>query len=59
MTTKKDNFLQRTQKLGTGLEETIGIPEDMILCFLQMQFQDPTGEFPKRDYNFGSGLNRI
>ena len=50
MTTKKDNFLQRTQKLGTGLEETIGIPED--------GFQDPTGEFPKRDYNFGSGLNK-
>ena len=49
MTTKKDNFLQRTQKLGTGLEETIGIPED--------GFQDPTGEFPKREYNFGSSIN--
>ena len=50
MTTKKDNFLERINKLGTGLEETIGIPED--------GFQDPTGEFPKRDYNFGSGLNK-
>ena len=28
MTTKKDNFLERVNKLGTGLEETIGIPED-------------------------------
>ena len=28
MTTKKDNFIERVNKLGTGLEETIGIPED-------------------------------
>ena len=49
MTTKKDNFIERVNKLGTGLEETIGIPED--------GFQDPTGEFPKREYNFGSSIN--
>ena len=49
MTTKKDNFKLRTQKLGTGLEESLGVP--------QKGFQDPTGEFPKREYNFGSSIN--
>ena len=28
MTTKKDNFELRAQKLGEGVEETLGIPED-------------------------------
>ena len=27
MTTKKDNFIERVNKLGTGLEETIGMPK--------------------------------
>ena len=49
MTTKKDNFKLRNQKLGTGLEESLGVP--------QKGFQDPTGEFPKREYNFGSSIN--
>ena len=49
MTTKKDNFKLRRQKLGTGLEESLGVPRD--------GFQDPTGEFPKREYNFGSSIN--
>ena len=38
MTTKKDNFKLRNQKLGTGLEESLGVP--------RKGFQDPTGEFP-------------
>ena len=50
MTTKKDNFKLRTQKLGSGLEESLGIQ--------QQGFQDPTGEFPKRTYNFGSSINQ-
>mgnify|MGYP006237735479 CR=1 FL=1 len=49
MTTKKDNFKLRNQKLGTGLEESLGVP--------RKGFQDPTGEFPKREYNFGSSIN--
>ena len=50
MTTKKDNFKLRTQKLGSGLEESLGVPSK--------GFQDPTGEFPKRTYNFGSSINQ-
>tara|TARA_B100000900_G_scaffold122157_1_gene103105 strand:+ start:196 stop:1719 length:1524 start_codon:yes stop_codon:yes gene_type:complete len=49
MTTKKDNFKLRRQKLGSGLEESLGVPQE--------GFQDPTGEFPKREYNFGSSIN--
>ena len=49
MTTKKDNLENRLKQLGEGQEESIGVPED--------GFQDPTGEYPKRDYNFGSGIN--
>ena len=50
MTTKKDNLENRLKQLGEGQEESIGVPED--------GFQDPTGEYPKRDYNFGSGINK-
>ena len=50
MTTKKDNFSQRINKLGEGNENTLGVAQDGM--------QDPTGEFPKRDYNFGTGINK-
>jgi hypothetical protein len=50
MTTKKDNFVSRVDKLGSGNEDTLGVPYDGM--------QDPTGEFPKRDYNFGTSINQ-
>jgi len=50
MTTKKDNFSERVNKLGEGNENTLGVAQDGM--------QDPTGEFPKRDYNFGTGINK-
>ena len=49
MTIKKDNYEGRVNELGQGLEDTVGVPQDGM--------QDPTGEYPKRDYNFGSSLN--
>ena len=50
MTTKKDNFNLRVNKLGEGLEDTLGVTQDGM--------QDPTGEYPKRDYNFGTSINK-
>jgi hypothetical protein len=47
MTTAKNR-----SELGTNpaLENTEGVPLD--------GFQDPTGEFPKREYNYGSSINK-
>lgn len=50
MTTKKDNFNTRVEQLGEGLENTLGVAQDGM--------QDPTGEYPKRDYNFGTSINK-
>tara|TARA_B100001939_G_scaffold115234_2_gene99736 strand:+ start:31404 stop:32855 length:1452 start_codon:yes stop_codon:yes gene_type:complete len=50
MTTKKDNFEIRKDKLGEGLEESLGVP--------QQGQQDATGSYPSRDYNFGSSINK-
>lgn len=50
MTTKKDNYNLRVEKIGEGVENTLGVPADGM--------QDPTGEFPKREYNFGSSINK-
>ena len=50
MTTKKDNFKLRRQKLGSGLEESLGV--------YQEGFQSSNCEFPKREYNFGSSINQ-
>jgi hypothetical protein len=50
LTTKKDNFDLRVAKLGEGNEETLGVTYDGM--------QDPTGEYPKREYNFGSSINK-
>lgn len=45
MTTKKDNFKLRTQKLGSGLEESLGVPSK--------GFQDPTVNFQKEHITLG------
>lgn len=50
MTTKKDNFDLRVDKIGEGTENTLGVPNDGM--------QDPTGEYPKREYNYGSSINK-
>jgi len=50
MTVKQDNYEDRIKKLGTGLEETLGVSADGM--------QDPTGEYPKKDYNYGSSINK-
>ena len=50
MTIKDDRYEGRVNKLGESLETTLGVPLDGM--------QDPTGEYPKRDYNFGSSLNK-
>jgi hypothetical protein len=50
VTTKKDNFNTRVEQLGEGLENTLGVAQDGM--------QDPTGEYPKRDYNFGTSINK-
>ena len=50
MTTKKDNHKARVDKLGLGVELSVGVPTDGM--------QSPTGEYPKREYNFGSSINK-
>jgi hypothetical protein len=50
MTTKKDKFELRVENLGTGQEETLGVPIDGM--------QDPTGALPKRDYNYDVSINK-
>jgi len=50
MTNKVDNFTKRVTSLGLGVEVSEGIPRE--------GFADPTGEFPSRDYFFGSSINK-
>lgn len=50
MTTSKDDFEKRVSELGEGLENTQGVPRDGM--------HDPTGEFPKREYNYGPSINK-
>lgn len=50
MTTLLDNFKNRIKSLGTGKEETQGVPRE--------GFNEASGEFPKRDYFFGSSINK-
>lgn len=50
MTNRKDNLKKREETFGFGREETEGIP-------LQ-GFEDATGEYPKRDYFFGTSINK-
>lgn len=50
MTNKLDDLKNREALFGEGLEETIGVP--------QSGFADATGEYPKRDYFFGTSINK-
>ena len=50
MTNTFDDKKNREQILEGGQEDTQGVPTD--------GFTDPTGEFPKRDYFFGSSINK-
>ena len=49
MTNKLDDLEQRTD-LNVGEEVTAGIPQD--------GFADASGEYPKRDYFFGTSINK-
>jgi hypothetical protein len=50
MTTLLDNFRNRIKSLGAGREDTLGVPRE--------GFEEASGEFPKRDYFFGSSINK-
>lgn len=50
MTNTFDDTKNRELFLEGGEEDTQGVPKD--------GFVDPTGEFPKRDYFFGSSINK-
>lgn len=50
MTTKKDNFKERVGRLGSGQEETLGVPLNGM--------QDPTGSMPKREYHYDVSINK-
>lgn len=50
MTNFADGIRARKDKLGEGLEETEGVPQE--------GFDDPTGEYPSRDYHYASSINK-
>jgi len=50
MTTILDNFRNRIKELGAGQENTEGVPRE--------GFNEASGEFPRRDYFFGSSINK-
>ncbi len=52
MTTAKDTLEKRLKSpaWGPGKEATVGVARD--------GFSDPTGEFPRRDYYYGSSINK-
>lgn len=50
MTNKLDNLRSRELADGEGYEETEGVPRE--------GFSVPTGEYPNRDYFFGTSLNK-
>jgi len=50
MTNKLDNIASRTKFLGEGEEVTVGVPRD--------GFADASGEFPNREYFFGTSVNK-
>jgi hypothetical protein len=49
MTNKIDNYKKRLEQ-SEGIESTQGIPKT--------GFDDPSGEYPKNEYFFGSGVNK-
>jgi len=50
MTNTLDNFEKRISKRGEGPEISEGIPRE--------GFADPTGEYPHRDYYYGTSVNK-
>lgn len=50
MTNTIDDISGRKKYTSAGLEETEGVPVDGMI--------DPTGDYPKRDYFFGSSVNK-
>lgn len=50
MTNKLDDLTRRILSDGEGYELTEGVPDD--------GFSDPTGEYPNRDYFFGTSVNK-
>src|SRR5210317_526729 len=50
MTNNLDNFKNRSVYISEGQDETEGVPAD--------GFADATGEYPKRDYFFGTSINK-
>jgi hypothetical protein len=50
MTNKLDDLQERVNRFGEGQEETVGVPQE--------GFADATGEYPKRDYFFGTSVNK-
>ena len=50
MTNKLDNLDARTKFVGEGQEASVGVPKD--------GFADASGEFPNREYFFGSSINK-
>ena len=50
MTNKTDNYYSRLERFDSSREKTEGISLD--------GFNDPTGEFPARDYFYGTSINK-
>jgi len=52
MTTKNDNLENRVNNkdLGLGQELTVGVPDNGM--------QNASGDYPRREYNFGSSINQ-
>lgn len=50
MTNKLDDLQGRINKLGEGQEETVGVPNE--------GFADASGEYPNREYFFGTSVNK-
>lgn len=51
MTTKKDKIDLRQDKLGTGQEISVGVPDNGM--------QNASGDLPKREYNYGTSINKV
>lgn len=50
MTNKTDNYNERIEKLGLGVEETEGVTTD--------GFVDASGDFPSREYYYSTSVNK-
>jgi hypothetical protein len=50
MTNRSDDLARRKDLLDPAQEETVGVPIDGMV--------DATGEYPKRDYFFGTSINK-